>query len=64
MFLGPINHHLPQFLDIPGGDRLGVGQCGGEHLRDTDLTSVDVGVRGDDRPSSVVHSLTHHVLTE
>ena len=43
----PIDDILAQFMHIPGGDRLGVGQLLSEHCRHANLVGVDAWIRGD-----------------
>ena len=43
-----IDDTLAQFMYIPGGDRLWVGQLLSKHCGHTNLIGVDAGVRGDD----------------
>ena len=57
----PIDDILAQFMHIPGGDRLGVGQLLSKHCGHTNLVGVDARIRGDHWASSEVHSLAHHV---
>ena len=59
-----IDDILSQFMHVPRGDRLGVGQLSGKHHWHPNLVGVDARVWGDDWPSSIVDTFSHHVHAE